>query len=104
MRMEATSADFKIQFSTHLEGLTTTTKNSENPVFQDKVLSNVSEARSLVLAIYYLGFKILTAVITYLLTPWSYSASDLYEPSNRRLSAKLVPTSAVRWSVMSSGI
>jgi hypothetical protein len=25
-------------------------------------------------------------------TPWSYSASELYQPSDRRLSAKWVPT------------
>jgi hypothetical protein len=29
-------------------------------------------------------------------TPWSESASELYRPSDRRLSAKLVPTSADR--------
>jgi hypothetical protein len=34
--------------------------------------------------------------LTYLLTPWPYSASELYRPSDRRLSAKLVPTSADR--------
>jgi hypothetical protein len=32
----------------------------------------------------------------YLLTPWLESASELYRPTNRRLSAKLVPTSADR--------
>jgi hypothetical protein len=34
-------------------------------------------------------------------TPWPQSANELYRPSNRRLSAKLVPTFAVRgvaWS------
>jgi hypothetical protein len=36
--MEAVLTDFKIQFSTHLQGLYT--KTSE-PVFQDKVLWNV---------------------------------------------------------------
>jgi hypothetical protein len=29
-------------------------------------------------------------------TPWSWSTSELYRPSNRRLSAKLVPTLAGR--------
>jgi hypothetical protein len=29
-------------------------------------------------------------------TPWSYSASELYRPSDRRLSAKLMPTFAGR--------
>jgi hypothetical protein len=28
-------------------------------------------------------------------TPWSESASELYRPSDRRLSAKLVPPSAI---------
>jgi hypothetical protein len=32
----------------------------------------------------------------YLLTPWPQSASELYRPSDLRLSAKLVPTSADR--------
>jgi hypothetical protein len=30
-------------------------------------------------------------------TPWPESASELYRPSDRRLSAKLVPTFADRW-------
>jgi hypothetical protein len=30
-------------------------------------------------------------------TPWLESASELYRPSDRRLSAKLVPTFADRW-------
>jgi hypothetical protein len=29
-------------------------------------------------------------------TPWSYSASQLYRPSDRRMSAKLLPTFADR--------
>jgi hypothetical protein len=34
--------------------------------------------------------------IPYLLTPWPYSASELYRASDRRLSAKLVPAFADR--------
>jgi hypothetical protein len=30
--------------------------------------------------------------LTYILTPWPESASELYRPSDRRLSATLVPT------------
>jgi hypothetical protein len=29
--------------------------------------------------------------------PWPESASELYRPNNRRLSAKLMPTFADRW-------
>jgi hypothetical protein len=31
------------------------------------------------------------------ITPWFQSASELYRPSDRSLSAKLVPTLADRW-------
>jgi hypothetical protein len=34
----------------------------------------------------------MTGWLTYLLTPWSESASELYRPSDRRLSAKWLPT------------
>jgi hypothetical protein len=46
----------------------------------------------------YIHIHIHTGIYTYmyLLTPWPKSASELYRPSDRRLSAKLVPTSADR--------
>jgi hypothetical protein len=37
-----------------------------------------------------------TTLLTYLLTQWPKSASELYRTSDRRLSAKLAPTSADR--------
>jgi hypothetical protein len=40
--------------------------------------------------------SIITYLLTYLLTPWPESASELYRPSDRRLSAKLVPIFADR--------
>jgi hypothetical protein len=39
----------------------------------------------------------LADLLLYLLNLWPYSASELYRPSDRRLSVKLVQTSAV-WS------
>jgi hypothetical protein len=37
-----------------------------------------------------------TQYTAYKKTPWLESASELYRPSDRRLSAKLVPTLAIR--------
>jgi hypothetical protein len=37
-----------------------------------------------------------TVAVTSLTTPWLESASELYRPSDRRMSAKLVPTFADR--------
>jgi hypothetical protein len=40
--------------------------------------------------------SLLVVVLFLTLTPWPESASELYRPSDRRLSAKLVPTFADR--------
>jgi hypothetical protein len=40
--------------------------------------------------------SLLTYLLTYLLNPWPWSTSELCRPRDRRLSAKLVPTSADR--------
>jgi hypothetical protein len=36
----------------------------------------------------------MTRIVVQTKTPWPYSTSELYRPSDRRLSAKLVPTFA----------
>jgi hypothetical protein len=51
-------------------------------------MSRDSEARIVVQG------NILSSIL--IITPWFQSASDLYRQSNRRLSAKLVPTFANR--------
>jgi uncharacterized SAM-binding protein YcdF (DUF218 family) len=45
---------------------------------------------------------IIIIIIIIIITPWLLSASELYRPRDRRLSAKLVPTFATRgWHVVS---
>jgi hypothetical protein len=46
------------------------------------------------------GFR--HSIQNFKLTPWFQSASELYRPSDRRLSAKLVPTLVERWCRMVS--
>jgi hypothetical protein len=41
--------------------------------------------------------------VTHSLTPWPESVSELYRPSDRRMSAKLVPTFADRGHYRSQG-